>query len=105
MIQRLPDADIPLKGVLGRLLQGEKQQVVFFDIDPVGMIPPHSHAAQWGVVIEGEMALTIDGKSTTYRAGDSYYIPAGVVHSAEFKTKFKAVDVFDEPARYRVRKK
>jgi len=30
------------------------------DIDPIGEVPPHSHGAQWGVVVEGEMELTID---------------------------------------------
>lgn len=100
IIQGLPDIDIAVEGVRGKLLQAGEMQVVFFDIDPVGEIPPHSHGAQWGIVIEGEMDLTIDGHTKTYRRGDSYFIPPGVVHGATFKTRFRALDLFAEQARY-----
>ncbi|RJO68678.1 MAG: cupin domain-containing protein [Myxococcales bacterium] len=101
MIRNLPEIDVPLEGVRGRLLQGEGRQAVFFEIEPIGAIPEHSHGAQFGVVLEGEMSLTIDGKTRRYGRGDAYYIPAGVPHGAVFHTAFRAIDVFDEPARYR----
>lgn len=103
MIEELPDIDIALEGVRGKLLQGADRQVVFFDIEPVGAIPLHRHGSQWGIVVEGEMELTIGGETRSYRAGDSYYIPAGVEHGATFNTRFKAIDVFEEPDRYRAR--
>ena len=103
MIESLPDIDIALAGVRGKLLQGTDRQVVFFEIEPIGAIPLHTHGAQWGIVVEGEMELTIGGETRTYRAGDSYYIPAGVAHGASFNTRFKAIDVFEEPDRYRKR--
>ena len=34
MIENLPDVDVPIEGVRGKLLQGADRQVVFFDIDP-----------------------------------------------------------------------
>jgi len=104
IISNLPDADIPVEGVRGKLLQAGERQIVFFDIDPVGEIAPHSHGAQWGVVLEGEMELTIDGQTRTCRKGDSYYIPAGVVHGATFREHFRAMDMFAEPDRYKPRK-
>jgi len=100
-IEQLPEVDIALAGVKGKLLQAGQRQVVFFDIQPIGAIPAHKHGAQWGVVIEGEMELNIGGKSRIYRRGDSYYIPAGVEHGAKFLSHFRAIDIFDEPARYR----
>jgi quercetin dioxygenase-like cupin family protein len=103
MIENLPDVDIPIEGVRGKLLQGADRQVVFFDIEPVGAIPLHSHGAQWGIVVEGEMELTIGGDRRTYRAGDSYFIPAGVEHGATFNTCFKAIDVFEDRDRYQAR--
>ncbi|MBU2547727.1 MAG: cupin domain-containing protein [Proteobacteria bacterium] len=103
MIEDLPDIDLDLEGVRGKLLQADAKQVVFFDIEPVGAIPPHAHSAQWGVVLEGEMELTVNGRTTTYRKGDAYFIPAGQEHAANFKTRFKAIDFFDEPTRYRPR--
>ncbi len=101
MIRRLPEADIPFRGVRGRLLQGAAQQAVFFEIEPIGAVPEHTHAAQLGVMLAGEMSLTIGGATRRYRAGDSYFIPAGVPHSAVFHTAVRAIDFFDEPARYR----
>lgn len=100
MIQGLPEVDVPFDGVRGWLLQGERTQVVFFDIEAVGQVPPHSHGAQWGIMIEGEMELTIDGTVHPIRKGDWYYIPAGATHSATFKQRVQVIDIFDEPNRY-----
>lgn len=105
IIESLPDADIPFRGVRAKLLQAGEHQVVFFDIEPIGEIPPHKHGAQWGVVLEGEMDLTIGGSTRTYRKGDSYFVPAGVTHSAVFKCRFRALDLFDEPDRYLPRRR
>ncbi len=101
-IKSLPRAIIPLPGVTGWVVQGPTSQVVFFEIEAGITIPSHSHCEQFGVVLEGEMALTIDGQTKTYQRGDSYHIPAGVVHSAEFKTKVCALDFFTEPNRYAI---
>jgi quercetin dioxygenase-like cupin family protein len=104
VIQQLPEADIPFHGVRGRLLQAPSHQVVFFEIEPVGAVAPHSHGAQFGFVFEGEMQLTIDRVTKTYKQGDSYFIPAGVVHQATFKTFTRVMDLFAEPARYQLKK-
>jgi quercetin dioxygenase-like cupin family protein len=101
MISNLPEADIPFKGVQGKLLQGENQQIVFFDIEPIGEVAEHSHDAQFGMVLDGEMTLTIGGSSKRYSKGDSYYIPKGVKHSAIFHTQCKVIDIFNEKERYK----
>jgi quercetin dioxygenase-like cupin family protein len=103
LITRLPEADIPIDGVRGWIVQGRDQQVVFFDIDPIGEIPPHSHGEQWGIVVEGEMELTIGGETRRHGPGDSYHIPAGVVHGAKFLSHFRAIDVFADADRYRAK--
>ena len=103
MIRGLPEIDIPLPGVRGWLLAGDGKQVVFFDIQPVGKVPPHSHCDQWGFVLEGEMALTIGDETRVYRRGDSYFIPEGTVHSAEFLSRVNVIDVFDSPDRYQAK--
>ena len=105
MIQNLPEIDIPIKGIRGWLLQGEKTQAVFFDIDPVGKIPDHSHCAQWGIMLEGKMKLTIDSETKIYEKGDRYFIPEGVSHSAEFLTKVYVIDYFNDPNRYKIKQK
>ncbi len=104
VIRSLPEIDISMEGIRGWLFQSTDKQVVFFDIQPVGKIPPHAHCSQWGVVIEGEMSLTIGDETNIYRKGDWYFIPAGVVHSATFPTRVHVMDIFDAPDRYRTKK-
>jgi quercetin dioxygenase-like cupin family protein len=100
LITKLPEADISFPGVRGWISQAPDHQIVFLDIDAVGGVPAHSHGEQWGIVVEGEMELTIEGKMTRYSAGDTYHIPAGAVHSARFLSHFRAIDVFEEVNRY-----
>ena len=103
MMMNLPEADIPFAGVTGRLFQGSDHQIVFFDIQPIGKVAEHSHGAQWGIVIEGEMELTISDKTAVYKKGDYYNIPAGVVHSAVFKCQTQVMDFFEDKDRYKPR--
>ncbi len=103
MIMGLPEIETPLAGIRGRLIQGELTQAVFFDIAAGSKVPPHAHCARWGLMIEGEMILTIGGETKTYRKGDRYFIPGGAVHSAAFLTRVFVLDVFDDPARYRAK--
>ena len=100
-ITGLPQVEIPVPGVRGWLSQAKDHQVVFFEIEPIGEIPPHSHGEQWGIVVEGEMDLTIGGETRRYRPGDSYHIPPGVEHGATFLTRFRAIDVFADADRYK----
>ena len=100
MIRGLPEVDVPVEGIRGWLLQAGSSQAVFFDI-PAGLeVPPHSHCAQWGIVVEGEMSPTIGDQTRTYRAGDWYYIPEGTIHSATFSQRVHVIDYFDAPDRY-----
>ena len=102
-IKRLPKADIPFSGIKGWLSQGEDHQIVFFEIESVGKVAEHSHGTQWGIVFDGEMDLTIGNETKTYKKGDCYHIPSGVVHSATFKKRTRVMDFFDESHRYHVK--
>ena len=104
MIRDLPEIDISMEGIQGWLFQSSNKQIVFFDIQPVGHVPPHSHCSQWGMVIEGEMSLTIGNETKIYRKGDWYFIPAGVEHSATFPTRVHVMDIFDAPDRYKTKR-
>jgi quercetin dioxygenase-like cupin family protein len=104
-IRALPEADISFKGLKGWISQAEDHQVIFFEIEPVGKVAEHKHGAQWGVVFEGEMDMTIGGKTKTYKNGDSYFIPSGVLHSAAFRKKTCVMDVFADRERYKPKKK
>ena len=102
-ILNLPEADVPMAGVVGKMLQGERGEAVFFTIEAGAEVPPHSHGDQWGVVLDGEMELTIGGQTRRYRPGDSYFIPAGTVHSARFPVRCRVFDLFADAQRYKPR--
>lgn len=50
---------------------------------PDAFYPEHAHAEETAhIVLSGEITLTMNGKSQTYRAGERCDVPAGAVHSA-----------------------
>ncbi len=104
-ILSLPEIEIPLKNVRGYLLQAEDKQVVFFVVDGPLEIPPHSHKAQWGTVLDGKIRLRIGNEKKELTKGDSYYIPEGVEHEAYIYGPAIVMDIFNEPARYNPKKK
>ncbi len=51
--------------------------------DPNAYSPDHTHLATTAHVIrEGEMTLTLNGKTQTFKAGDRCDVPAHTIHSA-----------------------
>ncbi len=103
IIKNLPEADIPFPGLKGRIFQSEDHQIIFFEIEAIGEVAEHKHGAQWGVVFEGEMDLTIGGETRTCRKGDTYFVPDDVMHSAVFKKKTWLMDFFADKNRYKPR--
>jgi quercetin dioxygenase-like cupin family protein len=103
IITNLPEADIPLEGLLAHLLQCEDRQIIFMSFEKDTEIPEHSHEAQWGVVLDGRLDLIIDGRKVPYLKGDTYFIPKGVKHSAKIKAGYKDLTLFDQKDRYRTK--
>jgi quercetin dioxygenase-like cupin family protein len=102
VITDLPEADIPFKGVKAWIVQTESRQLVFFEMQPDAVVPEHSHGyPQWGMLIEGGMNLTVDGKTRIIRKGDEYLIPAHAKHSVTFLAKTRVLDLFLEKTRYK----
>lgn len=100
IITILPEADIPVEGVKGYLIQGKTQQIVFMSFGKDADIPKHTHEAQWGVVLEGEIEITIGGETRVLKKGDTYFIPKGVVHSAHIKEGYRDITLFNQVDRY-----
>ena len=105
IITRLPQAELPIppSKVKTHVLPSDRGQLVFFHVLEDVEIPPHSHKAQWGTVLEGEVEVTIGGETRLYKPGATYFIPSGVVHSAKARAGAKIMDFFEEPDRYRLR--
>lgn len=104
IIDRHPSAEIPLDGVASRLIQAEEQQFIFMEFERDTEVLTHSHNAQWGVVLDGEMELTIDGEIKHLKKGDSYFIDKNIPHSAKIKKGYKDLTLFDQVDRYREKK-
>jgi quercetin dioxygenase-like cupin family protein len=102
-IRNLPAAEVPIGGATGYLLQGETQQVIFLEFDRDTEVPEHSHRAQWEVVVAGKVTLRMEGRESARHAGESFFIPAGVVHSATVHAGYRAIVFFDQVDRYRTK--
>lgn len=104
-ILNLPEADIPLKGVKAYLSQGENHQIIFMEFPEDVDLPEHSHASQWGIVLEGEIELVIDGVRNRFKKGDRYFIPEGVKHHGKIFVGYADMTFFDQQDRYDVKRK
>ena len=102
-ILKLPEADIPLKGLKAYLSQAENHQIIFMEFKEDVDIPEHSHESQWGIVLEGQIDLTVEGIRHTYTKGDRYFIPGGVKHSAKIYAGYADITFFNEVNRYQAK--
>ncbi len=75
--------------------------MVFASFDKELNVPEHKHGAQWEVVVAGQVELTMDGTTRTYRPGQHFAIPADKLHSALVHAGYKAIIVFEEKDRYK----
>lgn len=86
-------------GVTARPLFGEGAMLNMVDIEPGATVALHSHPQeQLGLVLRGEMTLTVDGVDHVLREMDGYVVAGGVEHSARFGPDGATVlDVFQPP--------
>jgi quercetin dioxygenase-like cupin family protein len=90
-------------GLFGAVLEGERTTLVRWDF-PAGQdrtgLHTHAEHEQWGVILSGSIELEIGGESSTLRAGDMYWIPAGVPHGRTLvlgEEDARVLDVFAPP--------
>ena len=63
------------------------------EFDPGGIAARHTHPGEeLSVVLEGQLLLEVDGQpARTVKAGESFFIPAGVIHAGKNTGSGKAV--------------
>ena len=63
------------------------------EFEPGGAIGRHTHPGEeLSIVLEGALVLEVDGQpARTVKAGESFFIPAGVVHAGKNTGTGKAV--------------
>ena len=74
---------------------------VLFASYPAGTsIPAHNHDTEnVGVITQGELILTLDGKESRYGPGDWYHVPARAMHGARFEQETSEIEFwFHRPA-------
>ncbi|MHC4088584.1 MAG: cupin domain-containing protein [Planctomycetota bacterium] len=103
IITNLPEADIPIEGLRSHLLQGQNTQMVFMSFENDVEVAEHSHEAQWGVVLDGEIELTMDGRKHTLGKGETYFIPKDIKHSAKINKGYKDLTLFNQKDRYKAK--
>jgi quercetin dioxygenase-like cupin family protein len=83
-------------GVTARTFWQNQMLLSLVDFEPNTLVPLHTHPhEQSGVVLEGEVEMTIDGESRIIRPGDMYIIPGGIEHSAKsFGAPARVLDTF-----------
>jgi quercetin dioxygenase-like cupin family protein len=103
-ILNLPQVEFPVSGVTGHSLNNHEKQISFLSVDEGTTVPDHSHAAQWGYLVAGEMTMEVEGRTELYQSGDVYYIPAGVTHRTTFSQDSFVIDMGDDPNRFAIMK-
>jgi len=97
------DVPFPEDVVQTSVVKSDQGLVAFFTFLKDMVLPAHAHGAQWGTVVEGEIEFTIGDETKTYGPGESYFIPAGVEHSAIIQAGSRVIDVFAEADRYAIK--
>jgi quercetin dioxygenase-like cupin family protein len=98
-IAALPRPDSPL-AINARIVPSDHALTMFYEVDEELSVPEHAHGAQWGVVLDGSMLMTIGSDSRVYRRGDTYFVPAGVTHRTVIYPGYRGIDVFADAHRY-----
>ena len=81
-IRGLPDFDGPFDAYS---LAAEGADVLFATYSAGTTIDPHDHPTDnVGVIIRGELILTMGGEESRYGPGDWYHVPPGTAHAARF---------------------
>ena len=96
-----PDAGLELEtveaGKVSRKIRargGELMMVeVYFEAGACGADHRHVHE-QMTYCLSGEFVFTVDGESTTVRAGDSLYVPSSALHGTRCVAAGRLLDIF-----------
>lgn len=83
-------------GAISRAFHGDKLHLLFSAVATGCVVTRHSHPQeQAGLVLAGEITVTIGDETRLVKTGEIYFIPAGVEHSIKVGNQpAKVLDVF-----------
>jgi len=91
--------DVPMDG-LTAFMMSDRAQVIFYELPEGSTAAEHVNCDEWGLVIEGQVSVTMNSETTTYGTGETFFIPDGVPHSLVNHPGVVGITVFDDPARF-----
>lgn len=106
MTEQYPERIKTLPVQMGRVdtsakykLEAKDCNVLFASYQAGTSIPLHAHedADILGVVIKGEIILTVDGKTTRHGVGEWYHIPPGAGHATVFEQETDEIEFWFKP--------
>ena len=84
-----------IPGFHGKFAHSNSMTFALWEIDKGAILPEHSHMHEQVVhVYEGELEVTVAGKTTVLRAGMVGVIPPNAVHSGKALTNCRVMDAF-----------
>jgi len=84
-------------GICTKIEDGTNLRMALMRIDAEKEGPPHDHPFdQCGVVVEGEIQMSIGEDTRLVKAMEAYLIPAGITHS--WKTLRRSATILDVTA-------
>lgn len=90
----LPDLEIA-KGIFMRAVTAQFMTVAHVRLSAGSLLPEHSHHHEQVVnVVEGELELTVDGRSHSLVPGRVMVLPPNIPHSGRAVTDCRVVDAF-----------
>src|SRR2546425_2298587 len=97
IIRGLPEADAPFRDITVWLLQGPTASAIFVEAMADSVVPAHAHGAQWGVVVAGELVLTIGGENPTDPPREGELIPPRRSPAPAPQKKGRGLYFFSDP--------
>ena len=83
------------QGIRARFIHTQNNTIGYVELDKGAILPEHAHIhEQTTQIIEGELELTVDGKTEIFSPGMTITIPSNITHSAIALTNCKVTDVF-----------
>ena len=74
-------------------LEAENCEVLFASYPPGTVIDSHTHETDnVGVITQGELILTMDGKTERIPVGGWYHVPANKEHAAKFEVATSEIE-------------
>lgn len=103
LLARHKSIDMETDGTKSKIIDAGSQKFIFIEHSKEIYFPAHSHGnTEWGICIEGEIDIEIDGVIHYIRKGDHFFVGANVLHSAQVRAGYKAMLLVDCEERYNV---